>query len=121
MNKVYIAGPMRGYPNFNFPAFFAAADYFKNVCGWQVFNPAQDDWDTYGVDVSKGNDTGCELQAEEEHGVTIRDCMQRDCEWICKHATHMYMLRGWENSSGALAEHALAKALGDVTFMYEQG
>jgi len=38
--------------------------------------------------------------------------MAIDCDWICKHATHLYMLKGWENSKGAMAEWTLAKCLG---------
>lgn len=121
MNKaIYIAGPMRGYPNFNFPVFNAAADYWERVCGFTVFNPAQDDVEEYGTDISVGNDTGCEEQAAKEHGFCLRDALARDTEWICKTATHIYMLKGWEASKGARAEWALADALG-LTILYEQG
>ena len=40
--KIYIAGPMRGYENFNFPAFDAAAQLYRAI-GYEVFNPADKD------------------------------------------------------------------------------
>ena len=40
---VYIAGPMRGYPRFNFDAFDAAAEMLQDTC--DVISPAQLDRD----------------------------------------------------------------------------
>jgi hypothetical protein len=37
---------------------------------------------------------------------------------ICDNCTAIYMMAGWESSSGAKAEHALAKALG-LSIFYE--
>lgn len=111
---VYIAGPMRGHPKFNFPAFNAAA-YRLREEGWEVFNPAEADNSAVGYDVGAASPDGKELDAP---GVTIRDCMARDCKFLCEKATHIYMLNGWEKSSGANAEFAVAKALG-LHIMYE--
>ena len=119
MNKIYIAGPMRGYPQFNFPAFAAATDYFRGL-GWEVCNPAEKDDDTYGKEMATTNLTGSVEEAEKEHGFSIRDALGYDLNWICKNATHIYMLKGWEKSRGAMAEHATAVALG-LEIMYEQG
>jgi hypothetical protein len=38
--KVYIAGPMTGLPEWNFPAFHAAAADWRRE-GWEVINPAE--------------------------------------------------------------------------------
>lgn len=40
--KVYLSGPMTGYPNFNFPAFNERAAEWRRE-GWDVFNPAETD------------------------------------------------------------------------------
>lgn len=40
MNRVYIAGPMTGLPEFNFPAFHAAAARLR-AHGLEVENPAE--------------------------------------------------------------------------------
>ncbi len=109
--NIYIAGPMRGIPEFNFPAFFAAADKLRAE-GHTVFNPAERDNDTHGVDISKGNATGCEDQAAKEHGFNLRDALCDDLTFICKEADAIAMLPGWENSKGANAERATAIALG---------
>jgi len=38
--RVYIAGPMTGLPECNFPAFHAAAAAWRDM-GWSVANPAE--------------------------------------------------------------------------------
>lgn len=111
MKKIYIAGPMRGIPQFNFPAFFAAQKKLESE-GWEVFNPAEDDVKTYGTDISKGNSYGDEELAAKDFGFSLRDALAKDCEFICKEADAIFMLDGWENSKGASAERALAVALG---------
>ena len=111
LHKVYVAGPMTGIPEFNFPAFFLAAAKLKSA-GHTVFNPAERDNDRHGVDISKGNDTGSLEQSEADHGFSLREALKDDLGWICDHGTAIFMLKGWQNSSGAKAELSLAKALG---------
>jgi hypothetical protein len=41
MARVYIAGPMAGIPDYNFPVFHAAAKAWR-AAGWEVFNPAEE-------------------------------------------------------------------------------
>lgn len=112
INKVYLAGPMQGIPEFNFPAFNRAADFLRAV-GYEVFNPAERDIERHGgVNISAGNTTGSVAEATANHGFSLREALRDDTEWICTHATHIAMLPNWENSKGARAEHALAVALG---------
>jgi hypothetical protein len=108
--KVYIAGPMRGIPEFNFPAFFAAEDYLKEQ-GHVCFNPARRDNDRHGADLSKGNATGDEAVAAAQHGFSLREALRDDTQWISMEAEAIALLPGWQNSKGARAEKALAEAL----------
>ncbi len=91
--KVYIAGPMTGFTNYNKPA-FDAAELMLLEQGHEVFNPS-----------------------DEDAGIMYSDAMKKDVEWICDNAEAIYMLPGWEYSPGACTEHALAKAL-RLKFMY---
>ena len=109
--KIYLAGPMRDIPEFNFPAFYAAADNLRSQ-GHEVFSPAERDNDRHGVDISKGNATGDEAQATKEHGFNLREALGIDLAWICAHAEAIAVLPGWEKSKGATAEHAAGVALG---------
>lgn len=108
--KIYIAGPMRGIPEFNFPAFFAAEDKLK-ADGHEVFNPASRDNKRHGTDLSKGNATGDEVQAVAQHGFSLREALNDDTTWITLYAEGIALLPGWQNSKGAFAEKALADAL----------
>ena len=110
--KLYLAGPMRGYPQFNFPAFHEAAAQLREE-GHEVFSPAERDIARHnGVDISAGNSTGCEETASRLHGFDLREALAEDTQWICKHADGVALLPGWEISKGARAEYALAAALG---------
>lgn len=110
--RVYLGGPMRGIENFNFPAFNAAAAKLR-AAGHTVFNPAEKDIERHGgVDISAGNAAGCEVTAAKIHGFDLRVALGADLAWICAEAEAIALLPGWENSKGAKAEKATARALG---------
>lgn len=109
---VYLAGPMRGIPEFNFPAFHAAAAKLR-AKGYVVFSPAERDIERHGgVDISKGNTDGDEKLAAAQHGFDLRVALGEDLAWICEHADAIALLPGWQKSKGANAECAVANALG---------
>lgn len=108
--KIYLAGPMRGYPQFNFPAFHAAAARLRQD-GHEVFSPAENDEALLGKDFATGNATGDEAKAAQK-GFSLRTALAADTNYICRTATAIALLPGWERSKGATAEKALADALG---------
>lgn len=90
-NTIYVAGPMRGCVDFNFPAFDAARDHLR-IFGWHVISPADID---------------------REQGLSdSRGYAKRDCKAILEWCGAIYMLKGWQHSVGASAEHAVAKWAG---------
>jgi len=112
---VYISGPMRGRNHYNFQEFIDAEANLRILDPEaEVFSPARRDLET-GF-----NPILLDLQGNEDlaaYGFDLREALAHDAEWICRHATEIYMLRGWSKSKGALAEKALAQALGlKVTF-----
>lgn len=105
---------MRGYKDFNFPAFFAAAAQLRQD-GHLVFNPAERDTNEYGSERLK-TETGDEAEVSRNLGKSglelARECFLADTQYICKHADAIYLLPGWEKSKGAKAERALCEAIG---------
>lgn len=90
---IYIAGPMTGYLDFNYPAFNAAAEELR-LAGYTVLNP---------VDAEQHNDTG----------------KPQEWDWYMRHTLRMVLaaeglalLPGWANSKGAALEVHVATALG---------
>lgn len=96
--KLYLAGPMRGFPDFNFPAFHAAAAALR-AQGHEVFNPAE-----------KGMEK--DAPTNQDDLAFRRLVFGLDTEWICREAEGIAMLPRWVESRGAFAEWALANALG---------
>ena len=96
--KVYIAGPMRGLPGWNFPAFDAAETRWRSA-GHQPFSPAQIDR---------------VLQYGPEDGESIahlRHVIQLDLACVLN-SDAIALLPGWQRSRGATAELSLALFLG---------
>lgn len=113
--KLYLAGPMRGIPHFNFPAFNAAAAVLRAE-GHEVFNPAEKDCERHKHDISADNHSGSEQDLDKKFGYPpggfLRMALGEDLAWICAEAEGIVLLPGWESSKGACAEYYTAKALG---------
>ncbi|WP_082343684.1 DUF4406 domain-containing protein [Sulfobacillus thermosulfidooxidans] len=86
---LYLSGPMSGLPDFNYPAFHAAADRLRTA-GYHVINPA-------------------------EHGVhpewTYADYLRQDLLQLLTDADAVAVLPGWRTSRGTHLEVAVAHAL----------
>lgn len=87
--RVYLAGPMTGMPEMNFPAFHAAARALRGR-GWDVVNPA-------------------EINPDPKAGWAC--CMRDDIAALVTCDT-VAMLPGWERSRGARIEWFLGINLG---------
>lgn len=111
--KLYLAGPMRGIAEFNFPAFHAAAKVLRGV-GHEVFSPAEKDIERWGHVPANpaGDEHALEKHLGMKPGEAIRVCLGDDLAWICQHAEGIALLPGWQASKGARAERATAEALG---------
>lgn len=119
---VYIAGPMRGIPYFNKQAFLEAEEYLTEDPRLDsVYNSVRSEIQQFGSDLFDKNPTGDFKQPGwSAFGFDLNKALADSCDYICNTATHMFMLKGWETSSGARAEHALAVALG-LEVWYEAG
>jgi hypothetical protein len=121
--KLYLAGPMRGKPNFNKAAFDRATTILRTI-GFEVFSPSEQDEKTFGKDFHTKSATGNEDTAALGVGLTggqlRRAVIKVDVNWIIDHADAIAMLPDWEQSSGSNVEHTLAKFLGpeEVKFIY---
>ena len=91
INKVYIAGGMSGYEEFNFPAFNRAEEILRGVYGYKrVINPAK-------------------LHSTTD--LPWEEFLKRDLlELIACDA--VFLLNGWEKSRGATLEALVAYTLG---------
>lgn len=107
--KVYLAGPMTGIPQFNFPAFDAAAADLRER-GLDVVSPAElDDPETREAALSSEDGapgTGSHV------GETWGDFLARDVKLIADGDIEgIVVLDGWERSRGARLETFCAAAL----------
>lgn len=89
--RVYIAGPMTGLPDFNFPAFNAAAVAWRAL-GWEVENPAE---------AFDGDQTRAYREYVAVDVVKLQRC------------TAIAMLPGWDgpNARGSVWEREIALSL----------
>ena len=97
--RVYLAGPMSGYDDFNFHAFDLAAEELREK-GYHVFSPAENDFLRYGDDF-----------LQHPHRYDSRKTMADDTRWICEYADAIALMPGWEKSKGVKVEKALAEFL----------
>ena len=103
--RVYLSGPMRGYPNLNFPAFDAAASYLRDN-GHAVLSPAE-------VDRAEGFLPGTDEEAGLVSTEAHRQYMRRDIELLLRESLDaIILLPGWRRSRGSIIELIVGQALG---------
>lgn len=96
--KIYIAGPMAGHPDLNRAAFIEAQnELVARFPDAQLVNPGH----------GPMRDMGEHLIEQQRY----RDLVARDISKLLV-CTHIYMLRNWNTSRGARAEHAVARWAG---------
>lgn len=89
--RIYLAGPMTGYPDLNYPAFHRAAKALRDL-GYEVYNPAE----------YEGNGTD---------EFPLREAFTEYVNYILNRADIIALLPGHENSVGATAELSLARVV----------
>lgn len=97
--KVYVSGPMTGYPGWNIPAFNAAAFRLRQL-GHDVLNPADGGADNTGKK-------------------TWADYLREDIVLVAQ-ADAVAVLPGWQESRGAALEVHIAHALGMTVLPIDQ-
>jgi hypothetical protein len=102
--KLYLSGPMTGVPEYNWPAFFAAADALK-ARGHEVVNPAELDDPEEVAELERSPNAYGPLYSR----FLARDFVILSCETWQVEGT--VVLPGWEGSRGACAEVYVTRAL----------
>lgn len=100
----YVAGPMRGIPEWNFPAFRVAAVMLRGW-GFEVFSPAE-------RDIEKGWDS------EYPNARPLWEYMTDDLPMVAKSSV-VFFLNGWRESQGATLEYLVARSLGIPCYEYD--
>ena len=103
-NVLYIAGPMRGHKRYNYEAFAKAQAELERK-GWVVINPHAEDLKAgFNVfDLPEDNDWN-----EYPPDFDAKACRKRCFEAVEK-CDCIFMLEGWNDSTGACGEHAHAR------------
>lgn len=115
---LYLAGPMRGRPYFNYQMFDRVRDWLLAEQRYEVISPADEDRKQDGfdpmVDPKYANPDNCVFPDSMDFPRVMRRCI--DAVMRCD---EIVMLPEWHTSAGAVAEFSLAVWAGkSVRFLY---
>ena len=99
ITSVYIAGPMNGIKDCNYPLFQKQTEFLRRL-GYSVVSPVE-------LNLEVGVDRGANAASIQ----VKREAMARDCKAITQECCAMALLPNWRKSGGTVVEVALAKYL----------
>ena len=110
--KIYIAGPMTGVEDFNFPLFFETEEKLKEL-GYETLNPATNDGASLEVAIQNAISASA-------NGATWSSYMRLDLSNLCL-SDAVCVLPNWKSSKGASLEVQVAQALGLPIYVLKEG
>ena len=110
--KIYIAGPMTGIKDFNFPLFFETEEKLKEL-GYETLNPATND----GANLETAIQNAI---SASDNGATWSSYMRRDL-YSLSLSDAVCVLPDWKSSKGATLEVHVAEALGIPIYILKDG
>jgi hypothetical protein len=115
---VYLAGPMTGIPQFNFPKFDRIAKELREA-GFNVISPAEmDDPETRAWAMAS---TDGAIGSGSSKGETWGDFLSRDVKIVADKVEGVVCMDGWEKSRGARLEVFVANLCKHGIYTYEGG
>lgn len=101
--RIYLAGPMRGIPEYNFPAFRDATRVLRSH-GHKVWSPAE-------------RDEAADRDPNKVGALPLRVYMADDLKAVCE-SEALVLLPGWESSVGANLEVQVARTCDIPVYLY---
>lgn len=96
----YLAGPMSGIPQFNYPLFFRVANALRNS-GYEIISPAEQDSDEELQKILASPDGDLSKVPSSQ---TWGDFLSHDVKLIADKVDGIVFLPGWYKSRGARLE-----------------
>lgn len=112
--RLYLAGPMSGIPQFNFPAFFAATKRLRDL-GYDIVSPAELDEEHIRTQALSSSD-GAPDKVDRSWG----DFLSRDVKIVADAVKGIVFLPGWEKSRGARLEAFVGLLCGHNFASYDE-
>lgn len=120
MSKLYLAGPMSGIKQFNFPLFIRAAAELRKA-GHQIVSPAELDKDDNPkmYDAAMASPDGAMGSLAGLQGATWGEVLARDVRIIANDVSGVVFLPGWPASRGARLEATVGVLCKRDFFLYK--
>jgi hypothetical protein len=109
-SSLYIAGPMAGIKDFNYPMFYGV-EKILNTAGIKTINPAE---------LDKQQVEPIEVEGLEVSSLQRASFLKRDFHHLTT-CEGVVFLEGWESSTGANAELLVAQMAGMSTWLWVDG
>ena len=114
----YLAGPMSGIPQFNFPEFDRVTTRLRDR-GYTVISPAELDRPEVR-EASMASLTGTPLHEFDDEADTWGDFLSRDVKLVADSCNSVILLPNWQGSKGARLEAFVAMQCGYPIFGYTE-
>lgn len=117
--KYYLAGPMTGRPQYNYPLFDRVAGALREK-GLDIVSPAEMDDDAVRAEAMASTD-GIMPETNKVSGETWGDFLARDVKLIADELDAIILLPEWETSRGARLEAFVSLSVNNPVSLWREG